>query len=496
MAIFPEYQQLVDQKRAKQASLIPPEWRLPKAITDKVSPSSNASAFDLMLEHQILTKEELDITENYTAAALVKSMAAGNLTSLEVTTAFCKRSAVAQQLTNCLTEIFFEKAFERARQLDEYLAKEGVPKGPLHGLPISIKDTYMVEGEYATISYVSKLKLPTATSNSAIVDILLEAGAVLYVKTTVPQTLFVCESFNSIFGTTLNPHRLSLSAGGSTSGEGVLVAFRGSVLGVGSDIGGSARVPALANGTYGFKPSSNRLPYGGQQEILRKGWPGIMPAAGPLASSAEDLTLFTRTVIEARPWLHDATAYHIPWRSVPKKDRLVVGFFPGDELFPVFPPIARALSTAVDKLKAAGHTVKRLTCPPLIAILTTAARSFALDQSGRFGGWLAEAGEEPIKAVSDLIAQMHSGADDISLESVWQFTAEREDILEESAKIWRENELDVLLTPGARGTAVPHGNFGMPIYSIPWNLLDVVGWRFEDEEVLNATEVISEVLNN
>jgi amidase len=98
MTIFPEYQQLIDQKLAKQASLIPLEWRLPKAVTDKVSPRSNASAFDLMLEHQILTREELDITENYTATALVESMAAGKLTSLQVTAAFCKRSAVAQQL--------------------------------------------------------------------------------------------------------------------------------------------------------------------------------------------------------------------------------------------------------------------------------------------------------------------------------------------------------------------------------------------------------------
>jgi amidase len=105
--------------------------------------------------------------------------------------------------------------------------------------------------------------------------------------------------------------------------------------------------------------------------------------------------------------------------------------------------------------------------------LTTATRAFALDQSGRFGSWLAEAGEEPMKAVNDINAQMYAAAGDISLESVWQFTAEREDIREEWAKIWRENGLDVLLCPGARGTAVPHGNYGMPVYSLPWNLLDV-----------------------
>lgn len=87
----------------------------------------------------ILTEKELDITENYDATALVEKMAKGDLKSVEVVTAFCKRAAVAQQCVSCLTEIMFEEAIARAKECDDALEKEGRVLGPLHGLPISLK---------------------------------------------------------------------------------------------------------------------------------------------------------------------------------------------------------------------------------------------------------------------------------------------------------------------------------------------------------------------
>lgn len=91
--------------------------------------------------------------------------------------------------TNCLTETFFEKAQERAKYLDE-MRSSGKLAGPLHGLPISLKDTYQVEATEATVGAVAYLGRPS-TENSALVDILLELGAVLYVKTNVAQVLLV-----------------------------------------------------------------------------------------------------------------------------------------------------------------------------------------------------------------------------------------------------------------------------------------------------------------
>ena len=90
-----------------------------------------------------------------------------------------------------MTEHFFAQALERAQYLDEYLEREGKPIGPLHGLPISVKDTFHVKGAYTTIGYVSFLKNGTATENAPLVDLLLNLGAVLYVKTNIPQSLMV-----------------------------------------------------------------------------------------------------------------------------------------------------------------------------------------------------------------------------------------------------------------------------------------------------------------
>lgn len=87
----------------------------------------------------------------------------------------------------------FPEALERAKYLDDYLKAHGKPVGPLHGLPVSVKDSFQVKGKQSTVGYVEFLKIPAASENSALVDILLELGAVLYVKTNIPQTMMVSQ---------------------------------------------------------------------------------------------------------------------------------------------------------------------------------------------------------------------------------------------------------------------------------------------------------------
>jgi amidase len=93
--------------------------------------------------------------------------------------------------TSCLTETFFPQALERAQYLDDYLKREGNPLGPLHGLPISIKDSFCVEGIQSTVGFVALLEDEPAKHNSALLQMLLHLGAVLYVKTNIPQTMMV-----------------------------------------------------------------------------------------------------------------------------------------------------------------------------------------------------------------------------------------------------------------------------------------------------------------
>jgi amidase len=111
--------------------------------------------------------------------------------------------------TNCALEFFPELALSRAKELDDHLQKSGKTVGPLHGLPISLKDQFRVKGLETCMGYVAWIG-KYDTTNSVLVDLLLKAGAVFYVKTSVPQSLMVCETVNNVIGRTVNPRASSL----------------------------------------------------------------------------------------------------------------------------------------------------------------------------------------------------------------------------------------------------------------------------------------------
>jgi amidase len=136
------YEQLSREKRAQQINLIPAEWRLQRIPSVESVPN----ALDYIRTSKLLTRRELSITETTDVAILLGKLARRELSSVEVTRAFAKRAALAHQLTTCCTEIFFQEAFARAQELDEILATTGKTTGPLHGLPVSIKDLFDVEG--------------------------------------------------------------------------------------------------------------------------------------------------------------------------------------------------------------------------------------------------------------------------------------------------------------------------------------------------------------
>ena len=136
---------------------------------------------------------------------------------------------------NCLHEIFFDAALESACALDDYFNQHGKPIGPLHGLPVSLKDQFHVKDVETTMGYVGWLgtfegKTGTGKEKvyeSEMVRELRNLGAVLYCKTSVPHTLMSGETMNNIIGYTLNPKNRNLTAGGSSGGEGALIGIRG-----------------------------------------------------------------------------------------------------------------------------------------------------------------------------------------------------------------------------------------------------------------------------
>ncbi|KAH7370518.1 putative general amidase [Rhexocercosporidium sp. MPI-PUGE-AT-0058] len=426
---------------------------------------------------RLLTTEEIDITEKYTAVTLLEHLASGKFTSVAVTTAFCKRAAIAQQVVSCLTEVFFEEAIARAKYCDEHLATEGKTLGSFHGLPISLKHHRL---------YILHCQWPDS-SNSPLVTILLCKRAVLYVKTNIPQTTMTADSHNNIFGRTLNPTRLSLSAGGSSGGEGALAILRGSILGVGTDIAGSIRIPAFCNGVIDFKPPTPR-----------PGSVAIAPCAGPICRNVDDAEYFMRQVLDHDCWTLDESVVPLPWRlksTGNKNTKLRLGFMLEDKKFPLHPAMQQIIKLAISILEAGGHTLIAL--DPLLPedILTqtinTAMRFFSIDPKGT------------------LLRSLTS-----------------------------QRALDAFIMPVFQGTAPTHDTFGGPPYTVLANLLDapacaipfgkaekeadkpflrdvnyvppydansvesgqggiqVVGRNLKDEEVIEAARIVSEHLRS
>lgn len=346
-------------KRRAIISAIRPEWLLPVAIPTAEGQRDVTGDYT----RQFVSQQEIAITES-TPHEILASTASGKWTAVSVIKAFSHRAALAHQLTNCLHEVFFEAAIKHAEELDAYLKEHGKPLGPLHGLPISLKDSVNIKGIDTTTGFVGLIDKP-AKEDAEIVKILLFLGAILYCKTSTPQASFAAESDNHIVGyTNLAQNRL-LSSGGSSGGEGPLISLHGSVVGLGTDIGGSIRHPAALNGVFGLKPSYRRLPFTGTTRVM-EGQDSVPFSLGPLSSSAAGLTLLMKSVLQKEPWLTDPRVVEVPWREELYKDfleatkggrKLCFGVMRSDGTVTPQPPVSRAVDMLVEKVESLGHKV-------------------------------------------------------------------------------------------------------------------------------------------
>lgn len=227
-----DWRSLAQQEREAILEAIPKKWHLPQSTLDN-APADLTGPF----MHQFLSPTEIEITETSAPAILAKTTT-GQWTAVSVAEAFSHRAAVAHQLTSCLSEVLFESALADAAALDAHFAEHKTPVGPLHGLPISLKDSVDLAGVGTALGFTSWTTSPPAAQDAVIAASLRRQGAVFHVKTAVPQASFAAETFGAVSGYVANPfRRTALSAGGSSGGEAALLALRGSVLGLGTDIG-------------------------------------------------------------------------------------------------------------------------------------------------------------------------------------------------------------------------------------------------------------------
>ena len=297
------------------------------------------------------------------AVDIVSKLKKSELKVVEVCLSLCHSCWRAHTATNCVTEFLLESAYERALELD-LMSKEEKDAMPLFGVATSVKDNIDVKGVDTSLGY-SKFCLKPATEDALIITALKEAGALILCKTNLPQTLKFFETSNPVFGKTTHPMNARYSCGGSSGGEGALISAFGSTVGIGSDDGGSIRLPAHMCGIFGLKPSSLRLPNGHSKAEASKGFDSYLTNSfGPLARSPEDLELVFKTLAKQKLWTRDRTLAPLGYQEVQSEEKKKrVGYFIDNGFLKVSPACARAVKIAVSKLKADGHEVEEIKFP-------------------------------------------------------------------------------------------------------------------------------------
>lgn len=288
------------------------------------------------------------------AAELARRIARGEVSSCTLLEIFLERIERFNPQLNAVVLLRAEAARERAGQADRAL-RAGIRWGPLHGVPITIKECFDWTGTPSTFGRPERRE-HRASEDAEAVARLIRAGAIVLGKTNVPLDLADWQTFNAVYGATLNPWDHERSPGGSSGGAAVALAAGLSALELGSDSGGSIRMPSHFCGVYGHKPSFGIVPVRGHSAS-----PGLPPddinVAGPLARSAEDLELALRLIAGAEG--PRSRAWHL---DLPEPDRSSlrdyrVAVITGDAEFPVDSDTRRTALDVAQVLKSEGAAV-------------------------------------------------------------------------------------------------------------------------------------------
>ena len=302
----------------------------------------------------------------------LKTMLESNkVTSVQLLTFYYDRCLKFNPEFNFLTTENIQEALKLAQQCDEDRKKNSPrTKGLLFGIPVSIKESFGQKGHPRTGGCCALID-DIPTQDSVLVSLVKAEGAIPFVRTNLPQVLYTCVSTNRIYGETTNPWDKTRSSGGSSGGEGSIVAARASPLGFGSDIGGSIRIPSAYCGVYGFKPTGGRTSLAGHAMFgpTGRGQINILATSGPIGRSVNDLELASQCLITEKmqsgdPLMSDFTLPCAPWKhdqTFHKEGaKLTFGYFETIDFIRASKPARRAVRKTVQKLKAAGHNVVQL----------------------------------------------------------------------------------------------------------------------------------------
>lgn len=462
-----EYTSIANRVQRKVLDSIPNEWRLSTDV--KAQQTGGARTF--IEKCGILTARQVDITQ-LTASDLLRQIQNAQLTAVEATEAFCKRAAIAHQLVNCLTEFFPEEALSRAKELDDEFARTGKAVGPLHGMPMAVKDIMNLKGHRHTLAWVAWVNNPPSTFDASPAKVMRDAGAVFFGRTTMPQTGMALETVSPLWGRTLNPYNPTFGSGGSSGGDGALCAMRGEPAApITTDIGGSIRAPGAFNGLYAMRPTAERVPKYGLVNPA-PGNTSIKVSSGPCCHSMKDLKLFVKLLLTHPTLPYEPTTILGFWDEKPAiPQKLRIGVMSTDGVVDPHPPIQRALRETATKLRAAGHEVFEFPLPFDMweAALTTWALYF---QTGakEHKALAAAAGEPFIPQFSHNFEVFKTK--ELTVPELFAHNNQQAAFKAAFQQAWDAQRMDCIIMPNAPMAGVPHD---FPLwwgYTTIWNLLD------------------------
>ncbi|MCC6333068.1 MAG: amidase [Myxococcales bacterium] len=311
------------------------------------------------------------------ALALARWIREGQVSSREVVEAHLARIDEVNPAINAVVASRAAVARSEADAADARLRKEGAGGlPPLHGVPCTIKEAFALEGMPHTSGLVARRGV-TAKADAPAVARLKAAGAIPLGVTNVSELCLWMESDNRVWGRSNNPYDVTRTAGGSSGGEGAIVGAGGSPFGLGSDIGGSIRLPAFFNGVFGHKPSPGLVPNEGQYPVAS---PGVrLLGTGPLARRAEDLPLLL-AVLSQTPCADTALDAR----------RLEVLVLEGDGHIPVSGELLDAQAHAADALGRRGASVKTVRFEGLGGVFDMWAAAMEESSESTFGELLGQ----------------------------------------------------------------------------------------------------------
>jgi len=325
------------------------------------------------------------------ATELLSLLAARQVSAEEVVRAHMRAIEARDGELNAIAVPRFDRALDEAAEIDERRAR-GRSLGPLAGLPLTVKECFDLVGTPTTAG-AARLQRPPSEDDAAVVAALRNAGAVVIGKTNLAQMCWSLETSNPVYGRTNNPWDGTRTPGGSSGGEGAAVSAHLSPVGIGTDSGGSVRIPAHYCGVHALKPTSGRLSSRGTvDELLLSFQPIVTNQPGLLSRHVEDLRLvydLLATSPEARVATETAAARSKRLAGVracqsdagqPRSNRpCTIGYFVGCP-HPPSAAIQRVFIDAVGKLESAGFGVRPFEPPSLKRAKELFYAAFALDR--------------------------------------------------------------------------------------------------------------------